>query len=88
MKKFRLYLNPPHKQSVQDRRWEHLFKNIDREFQEVRTLVAGLDFYQPEAKHPLPYATLDGKKKSFENLYKTIMVDSGLTDDDYIPKEE
>ena len=30
MKKYRLYLNPPHKQTVLDRRWEHLFKNIDR----------------------------------------------------------
>lgn len=88
MKTYRLYLNPPHKQTVVDRRWEHLFKNIDRMYQEVRVLTAGLDFYQPEAKHPLPYATLDGKKKSFENIYKIIMVDSGKSTDDYIPKED
>ena len=88
MKTSRLYLNPPHKQTVLDRRWEHLFKNIDRMYQEVRVLTAGLDFYQPEAKHPLPYATLDGKKKSFENIYKLVMVQTGKAEDEYIPKEE
>ena len=28
------------------------------------------DFYESEAPHPLPYATLDGKKKSMDNLFK------------------
>ena len=88
MKKFYLYLNAPQRQTVQDRRWNHLFNNIDRMYQEVRVFVAGLDFYEPEKKHPLPYATLDGKKKSYTNLYTKIMIDKGKIDDGYIPEEE
>lgn len=61
---------------------------IDREFQEVRVYTAGIEFSEKDAKHPLPYAILDGKKKSFESLWKKIVVDTGKAEDEYVPKYE
>ena len=49
---------------------EHIFKSIDNVNNEVRIYVEGSDFYLNESKHPLPYATIDGKKKSMDNLFK------------------
>ena len=51
-------------------RLQHIFKSIDTLENEVRVYIEGQDFYESEAPHPLPYATLDGKKKSMENLFK------------------
>jgi len=48
---------------------EHIFKSIDNEKNEVRIYIEGSDFYASDAKHPLPYATIDGKKKSMDNLF-------------------
>ena len=86
MKRFKLYLPTPDNQDIICERWKHLFNQIDREYQEVRILVSGVDF--PYATlDALPYATLDGKKKSYESLYNKIMVESGLAEDEYIPKD-
>lgn len=86
MKRFKLYLPTPDNQDIICERWKHLFNQIDREYQEVRILISGQDF--PYATlDALPYGTLDGKKKSYENLYNIIMVESGLAEDEYIPKD-
>ena len=86
MKKFKLYLPTPDNQDIICERYKHLFKKIDTEFQEVRVMTAGFDFPY-STLDALPYATRDGKKKSYENLYKIIMIDSGLAEDDYVPKD-
>ena len=88
MREYKLYLPHPSEQTVQCERWIHLFKQIDREYQEVRVYIAGLDFSEKDAKYPLPYAVLDGKKKSFESLWKKIMINSGKTTEEYIPKND
>jgi len=85
MREYKLYLPTPAKQDVVCERWKHLFNMIDREFQEVRVYTAGLDFSEKDAKHPLPYAILDGKRKSFESLWKKILIDSGKTTEEYVP---
>ena len=85
MRTYKLYLPSEDKQDVICARGEHLFRMIDREFQEVRVYTAGLDFSESDAKHPLPYAVLDGKKKSFESLWDKIIVKTGLARDDYVP---
>lgn len=93
MRKYKLYLPSKKSQDVICQRWIHLFKQIDVEFQEVRILTAGEDFQKIDAKHPLPYAVMidhgetKGKKKSYESMYRHILIDSGLSEDGYIPKD-
>ena len=60
---------------------EHIFKSIDNVNNEVRIYVEGQEFYTPDAKHPLPYATIDGKKKSMENLFKEAIGEKKHHDD-------
>ena len=86
MRTYKLYLPSKSKQDVICERWKHMFKMIDREFQEVRVYEAGVDFSEKDAKHDLPYAVLDGKKKSFESLWEKIVVNTGRATDDYVPK--
>ena len=80
-------------QDIICQRWIHLFKEIDVEYQEVRILTAGEDFQKTDAKHPLPYAVLidhgqeKGKKKSYESMYRHILIDSGISEDGYIPTD-
>lgn len=88
MRQYKLYLPSELKQDVICERWKHLFKMIDRQYQEVRVYTAGIEFSEKDAKHPLPYAVLDGKKKSFESLWKKIVVDTGKAEDEYVPKYE
>jgi hypothetical protein len=93
MRKYKLYLPLKKDQDIICKRWIHLFKEIDVEYQEVRILTAGEDFQKIDAKHSLPYAVMidhgeeTGKKKSYENMYKHVLVDSGKSEDDYIPKD-
>lgn len=92
MRKFHLYLPEEKDQSVDSDRWIHLFKQIDRMYQEVRIYTAGIDFQKSKAKHPLPYAVFydhgseEGKKKSFENMWDMILIQSGKTDEQYKPQ--
>ena len=65
---FHLYLPPEEYQDVISERYKHIFRSLDRTKNEVRVYVKGLDFWEHD--HDLPFATLNGKKKSFENLWK------------------
>ena len=38
-----------------------------------RIYIEGLDFYESESKHPLPFATINGKKKTMENFWEEIL---------------
>ena len=93
MRQYKLYLPTEKDQDIICQRWIHLFAQIDVQYQDVRIEIAGLDFQKIDAKHPLPYAVMidhgetKGKKKSYENMYKHIMIDSGRSEDDYIPKD-
>ena len=83
MKSFKLYLPNPRyvKYDVDCLRMEHIFKSIDNVNNEVRIYVEGQDFYTSDAKHPLPYATIDGKKKSMDNLFKEAIGEKKHHDD-------
>ena len=65
---FHLYLPPEEYQDVLSERYKHIFRSIDKTQNEVRVYVKGLDFWEHD--YDLPFATLNGKKKSFENLWK------------------
>ena len=87
MKQFRLYLPPEQDHDVNCERWKHLFGMIDRIHNEVRMYLSGLEFSEKDAKYPLPYATIDGKRISFEHLYQKVIINTEKAEDDYIPKE-
>tara|TARA_B100000497_G_scaffold27984_1_gene32831 strand:- start:384 stop:662 length:279 start_codon:yes stop_codon:yes gene_type:complete len=88
MKSFRLYLPKESEQNVQCERWKHLFNMIDRIHNEVRVYISGIEFSENDAKYPLPYAVIEGKRVSFEHLYEMVLVKTGKAEDDYIPKED
>lgn len=70
MKVYKLYLPRERRQEVDSMRLKHIFNSIDITENEVRVYIEGQDFYESDAPHPLPYATIDGKKKTLENLWK------------------
>ena len=71
MKKFKLYLPKEKDWDVECMRYQHIFRSIriDNTSAEVRVYIEGLEFYLSDSPHPLPYATINGKKKSMENLF-------------------
>ena len=75
MRSYKLYLPKKRYQDVESMRYQHIFNTIDTTENEVRVYIEGQDFYESEASHPLPYATLDGKKKSMDNLFKEAIGD-------------
>ena len=83
MNKFRLYLPQSQDQDVHCLRWKHLFKQIDTFYNEVRIYEQGLDFSAADtpfnkvsgAPHELPYATHNGKRKAFDNLWVMVLGD-------------
>ena len=86
----KLYLPREENQEVDSMRWLHMFKSIeiweDEENHipngnERRIYIEGLDFYENEAKYPLPYATLNGKKKTMENFYEEVLGEKLLDED-------
>jgi hypothetical protein len=86
VRKFFLYLPPEKDQDVICERYKHLFKSIPRQYNEVRIYTQGIEFSLKEAKYDLPYGVMveegetQGKKKSFESLWKLIK-----HDEEYIP---
>jgi len=75
----KLYLPREDKQCVESMRWKHMFLSIplvdDKNIpiNERRIYIEGLDFYESESKHPLPFATINGKKKTMENFWNEIL---------------
>ena len=67
------YLFNEAQQGVQDMRIQHMLKTLDPKEHEVRIFILGQDFHQSDVEHPLPFATLDGKKKSFDNLWNEVI---------------
>ncbi len=80
MNKFRLYLPQAQDQDVHCERWKHLFRQINIEYNEVRIYEQGLDFAKIDLAwdKELPYATMNGKKKAFENLWILLLGDKEI----------
>ena len=82
MNSYILYLNVEQNQDVRDMRYRHIFKTLDITKDEVRIYTKGQDFHKEERE--LPYATINGKIKSFDNFYKEVIGEKtidGETDD-------
>ena len=77
MKQIHAYLNPKDEQGIEDMRIQHLLNSLDKMDNEIRIYIQGLDF-QKAALHPhheVPFITIDGKKKSFDNAWQEILGD-------------
>lgn len=90
MRQVHLYLPTETEQDAVCLRWVHLLQQIDREFCEVRIYTQGLDFAKKDALHSLPYCietkpNQKPKRKSFSNMWKSYMIDTGKAEDDFIP---
>ena len=75
MKQIHAYLNPESEQGIEDMRITHLLKTLDIMENEIRIYIQGQDF-QKAALHPpheVPFITIDGKRKSFDNAWKEIL---------------
>ena len=71
MNSYILNLNTPQDQSVHDMRYRQIIKTINHDEHEVRIYTKGQDFHKEERE--LPYATINGKPKSFDNFYKEVI---------------
>tara|TARA_Y100000992_G_scaffold295922_1_gene257477 strand:- start:935 stop:1228 length:294 start_codon:yes stop_codon:yes gene_type:complete len=84
MKSYKLYLPLHPEDEMFCTRFEHLFKMIDREYQEVRVYKIGIDLQKDEVP-PLPatppFATVDGELITFGDLFHEVMVKSGRAED-------
>ena len=78
-KSFHLYLPPDEYQDVISERYKHIFRSIDHTKNEVRIYIKGQDFWQHD--YDLPYATLNGKKKSCDNLWTEAIGDKKIKED-------
>lgn len=81
MKRFKLFVSPEQDRDAESWRWVHLTEHVDRFHNEVRIYTVGVDVKEEDLEHPIPYMTVDGKKKSFRNAYKLIN-----HVDEYIPR--
>tara|TARA_B100000459_G_C8427958_1_gene136100 strand:- start:276 stop:530 length:255 start_codon:yes stop_codon:yes gene_type:complete len=81
MNSYILYLNHPNEQDVIDMRWKHVIRTIDHDEHEVRVYTKGEDFMNPPEDRELPYATINGKSKSFENFYDEVIGEKKLDEE-------
>ena len=79
MRQVHAYLLPVKEQGIEDMRITHLLKTLDIMENEVRLYVQGVDFQKaslhPHIQEDVPFITIDGKKKSFDNAWQEILGD-------------
>ena len=78
MREFLAYLYPENQQGVEDIRIIQMLKTLDHEVDTVRFYIQGTDFQKNDVEHTIPFVTLNGKKKSFENLWKEVIGDKEI----------
>ena len=82
MRQIHAYLNPINEQGVEDMRITHLLKTLDIIENEVRIYIQGEDFQKAAIEpHVVPFITLNGKKKSFDNAWEEILGEKELDTD-------
>lgn len=84
MKSYKLYLPLHPKDEIFCQRFEHLFRMIDREYQEVRIYKIGIDVDKDDVPpYPAtpPFALVDDELITFQDLFHEVMVKSGRAED-------
>ena len=87
---YKLYLPAEWEQDVYCERYEHMINTIDRVENEVRVYVCGLDFTYKDIpqESSLPFVTIDGKRKSYENLCKHLEMPHLIEKPNYLIKAQ
>lgn len=73
MREFIAYLLPEDQQGAQDWRIISMLESLDIVDNTIRYKLQGIDFKKAEVEHEVPFVTLNGKKKSFDNLWKEVV---------------
>ena len=74
--KIHLYLPPVHKHDAICDRYKHILNTVDIKEHEKRVYIQYQDEF--EVLRELPYATIDGKPKSFDNFWKEVIGEKKL----------
>ena len=74
--KIHLFLPPVHMHDAICERYKHILKTVDHKEHEKRVYIRGQDEF--EVLRELPYATIDGKPKSFDNFWKEVIGEKEL----------
>lgn len=74
--KIHLFLPPVHMHDARCMRYKHIMNTVDHKEHEKRVYIRGLDEF--EVLRELPYATIDGKPKSFDNFWKEVIGEKEL----------
>ena len=81
--KIHLFLPPVHMHDAICERYRHILNTVDIKEHEKRIYIRGQDEF--EVLRELPYATIDGKPKSFDNFWKEVLgereLDTGAEED-------
>jgi len=78
MREFIAYLLPEDQQGAQDWRIISMLESLDIVDNTIRYKLQGIDFTKTEVEHEVPFVTLNGKKKSFDNLWKEVVGEKKL----------
>ena len=81
MKSYKLYLPLHPEDEMFCTRFEHLFKMIDREYQEVRVYAMNRLTKDDSTSCNTTIATVDGELITFGDLFHEVMVKSGRAED-------
>ena len=74
--KIHLFLPPVHMHAAICESYRHILNTIDIKEHEKRIYIRGQDEF--EVLRELPYATIDGKPKSFDNFWKEVIGEKEL----------
>jgi len=74
--KIHLYLPPVHMHDALCMRYQHILKSLDHNEHEKRVYIQHQDEF--EVLRELPYATINGKPKSFDNFWKEVIGEKEL----------
>lgn len=72
MKQIKLYVDSKDNLNADGYRWIHLVDSVDRFYNDVRIYEKGIDIQSKDLQYDVPYLTINGKRKSFENAWKTL----------------
>ena len=78
MREFVAYLLPEDQQGAEDWRIVSMLETLDIVDNAIRYKLQGIDFKKTEVEHKVPFVTLNGKKKSFDNLWKEVVGEKKL----------
>jgi len=74
--KIHLYLPPERDHDALCDRYKHIMTTVDHMVHDKRTYIQYQDDFKPERE--LPYGTIDGKPKSFDNFWEEVIGEKKL----------